>query len=173
MDIAVLSKDSLKIKIKKTSLVVDPKPQMPKTDGDAVITLGEDFDAGRVNEYRVLINQAGEYEVGGLKISSFRVENELVFSFSSEGVDILLAKASGLSKVPSDKLQDYGVVIVNADISIPQNAITSMEPRAVVLYGEHAREGAKALGSGNAAKSSKISISENSLPEETEIYLLS
>ncbi|MBI3984573.1 MAG: hypothetical protein HY344_01330 [Candidatus Levybacteria bacterium] len=172
MDIAVLSKDSLKIKIKKTSLIVDPKPQMPKTEADAIISLEEEADVSRVNDFRVLINEAGEYEVGGLKISSFRVEKELVFSFSSEGVDILLAKASGLSKVPSDKLQDYGVVIVNVDVSIPQNAITSMEPRAVVLYGEHAREGAKALGS-QAAKSSKVSISENSLPEETEIYLLS
>ena len=173
MDVALLGPKSLKIKIKKTSLVVDPKKEITKTEGDAIIALENDFDPTRVNEVRVVISQAGEYEVSGLKISAFKSGNDLIFSFSSDGFEILLAKASALSQTPSDKLQDYGVVIVNADSHIPENVITSMEPRVIVLYGEKALEGAKTLGSQNPTKSSKVSFSESSLLEEMEIYLLS
>ncbi|MBI2026047.1 MAG: hypothetical protein HYT06_01555 [Candidatus Levybacteria bacterium] len=173
MDVALLSQNSLKIKIKKTSLVIDPKTDISKTDADAIIALGNDFDKSRVNEYRVIISEVGEYEVSGLKISSFKTDGELIFSFTSEGAEVLLAKASALSKTPSDKLADYGVVIVNADSHIPENVITSIEPRVVVLYGQKAQEGAKTLGSQNPTKSAKVSFSENSLPEEMEIYLLS
>lgn len=173
MDVSILGPNSLKIKIKKTSLVIDPKKEIAKIDGDAIIAFENDFDASRVNEARVVINESGEYEVSGLKISSFRSNGELIFSFSSDSTEILLAKASALSNTPSDKLQDYGVVIVNADSHIPENVITSMEPRVIVLYGEKALEGAKTLGSQNPTKSSKVSFSESSLLEEMEIYLLS
>lgn len=173
MDVALLGPNSLKIKIKKTTLVIDPKKEIAKTDADAIIATQKDFDASRVNEVRVVIDESGEYEVAGLKISSFRSKEELIFSFSSDSAEVLLAKASALSNTPSDKLQDYGVVIINADSHIPENVITSIEPRIVVLYGEKAFDGAKTLGSQNPAKSSKVSFSEGSLSEEMEIYLLS
>lgn len=173
MDVTLLSQNSLKIKIKKTSLIIDPKKEIAKIDGDAIIAFENDFDSSRVNEARVVINESGEYEVSGLKISAFRSSKDLIFSFSSDSCEILLAKASALSNTPSDKLQDYGVVIVNTDSHIPENVITSMEPRVVILYGEKALEGAKTLGSQNPTKSSKVSFSESSLPEEMEIYLLS
>lgn len=173
MDVALLGQNSLKIKIKKTTLVIDPKKEIAKTDADAIIATQKDFDASRVNEARVVIDESGEYEVSGLKISSFRSKEELIFSFSSDSAEVLLAKASALSNTPSDKLQDYGVVIINADSHIPENVITSIEPRIVVLYGEKALDGAKTLGSQNPAKSSKVSFSEGSLSEEMEIYLLS
>ena len=140
MDVALLGPNSLKIKIKKTILIIDPKKEIAKTEADAIIATQKDFDASRVNEVRVVINESGEYEVSGLKISSFRSNGELIFSFSSDSTEILLAKASALSNTPSDKLQDYGVVIVNADSHIPENVITSMEPRVIVLYGEKAIE---------------------------------
>ncbi len=173
MDVALLGPNSLKIKIKKTSLIIDPKKDIAKIDADAIIVTGKDYDPSRVSEHRVIINQTGEYEVSGLKISSFKSGEELIFSFSIDAIEVLLAKASALSNTPSDKLQDYGVVIVDADSHIPENVITSIEPRVVILYGEKAAEGAKTLGNENATKSSKISFSEEKLPEEMEIYLLS
>ena len=173
MDVVLLGENSLKIKIKKTSLVVDPQKEITKIDADAIIATYKDYDASRLTDYRVIINKVGDYEVSGLKISSFKSSEELIFSFSIDAVEVLLAKASVLTNTPSDKLQDYGIVIVNADSHIPENVITSMEPRVVILYGEKAVEGAKALGSQDGVKSSKVSVSEDRLPEETEIYLLS
>ena len=173
MDVALLSKDSLKIKIKKTTLIVDPTKETPKTDADAILALSENADKSRVNEYRVLINGAGEYEVGGLKISAFTAVKDLIFSFSLENSEAILAKSSSLAEISSDKVKDYSIVIVNADSEINQSVITSMEPRIVVIYGDRAIEAAKILGKENFVKSSKININEDKLPEETEIYLLS
>lgn len=173
MDVALLGPNSLKIKIKKTSIVVDPQKEITKIDADAIIATTKDYNTSRVTDYRVIISETGDYEVSGLKISSFRSNGELLFSFSIDAVEVLLAKASVLTNTPSDKLQDYGIVIVNADSHIPENVITSMEPRVVILYGEKAVEGAKALGKQDVSKSSKVSLSEDRLPEETEIYLLS
>ena len=99
MDIALLPKNSLKIKIKKTSIMVDPNKEMPKTDTDAVIALNGNIDESRVNGYRVLINGAGEYEVGGLKISAFRATDDLIFSFSFETFEAILAKTDKIFKL--------------------------------------------------------------------------
>ena len=76
MDVALLGSNSLKIKIKKTSLIIDPKKDIAKIDADAIIVTGKDYDPSRVSEHRVIINQTGEYEVSGLKISSFKSGEE-------------------------------------------------------------------------------------------------
>lgn len=173
MDIALLSKDSLKLKIKKTTLIIDPKSSISKIEADAVIAISKDIDESRVNDARVLLNGAGEYEVNGLKISAVGTNENLLFSFSLDNFEIVLVKASVLSKISQDKIKDYEVAIVNADSEINQSVITSMEARVIVLYGEKAMEAAKDLGKENPISVSKLSVSEDKLPEETEIYLLS
>ncbi len=172
MDIAILSKDSLKIKIKKTTLVTDPRSENPKQDADAIIATDKNIEPKRVSEYRVLINNVGDYEVSGLKIVGQKIEDSIIYTFINESVETLFAKASVLAKMPTDKIKDYSVVVVNVDADLP-NVITSFEPRVIVLYGEKAVDGAKSLGKEDAAKSSKVSFSEDKLPEETEIYVLS
>lgn len=173
MDIAIVSKDSLKIKIKKTSLLLNPRTDMSKTDADAILAADNSIDQSRVNDYRVLINGAGEYEVSGLKIVVTRFDGSLLFNFIQEGVDVILAKASTLSKIPSDKVKDYQIAIIEADADLLQSVITAMESRIIVLYGEHAVAAAKNLSKEGLVSASKVSFSEDKLPEETEIYLLS
>lgn len=172
MDIAILSNDSLKIKIKKTTLVADPRSDIAKVDADAIVATDKNIEPKRVNEYRVLINSVGDYEVSGLKIVGQKIDEGITYTFIYESVETLFAKASVLAKMPTDKIKDYSVVIVNVDTDLP-NVITSFEPRVIVLYGEKAVDGAKSLGKEDAAKSSKVSFSEDKLPEETEIYVLS
>ena len=173
MDVQVLSGNSLKLKIKKTALVIDPESSIPKTDADVVISFEEKPEASRVANARVLINGAGEYEVGGLKISSVKIGNSLLFSFGLENLEIALIKASSLLEISSDKIKNYEIVLVNTDSDINQSILTAMEPRVIVLYGEKMKEAARKLGKAGSAASSKISFSEDKLPEETEIYLLS
>lgn len=173
MDISLLSKNSLRLKIKKTTLIIDPNSSIAKIEADAVIAISKDIDESRVNDARVLLNGAGEYEVNGLKISATGTNEDLLFSFSLDEIGIALVKASVLSKISQDKIKDYEVVIVNADTDISQSVITSMEPRVIVLYGEKAMEAAKNLGKEDPVAVSKLSVSEDKLPEETEIYLLS
>lgn len=172
MDIQIFDNDTLRLKIKKTTLAVDPKTKVTKFDADAVLVMDKDTDPSRVNESRVTITGAGEYEISGLKISGINSEKDVLYGLSSENSNILVAKASSLDKISSEKLGDYQVVVVNVDSDLNQSLITAMEPRIVVLYGEKSKEGAKLLGKESAQKSSKISISEDKLPEELEVMIL-
>ena len=172
MDIQIFDNDTLRLKIKKTTLAVDPKTKVTKFDADAVLVMDKDTDPSRVNESRVTITGAGEYEISGLKISGINSEKDVLYGLSSENSNILVAKASSLDKISSEKLGDYQVVVVNVDSDLNQSLITAMEPRIVVLYGEKSKEGAKLLGKESTQKSSKISISEDKLPEELEVMIL-
>jgi len=173
MDIQILSGESLRLKIKKTILIIDPNLSIPKSEADAIVTFDKNSEISKVANCRLLINGAGEYEVGGLKIASFKIGNGLMFSFGIENLEAALIKASFLSEASLDKIKNYDVVLINADLEINQSALTAMEPRVIVLYGKNASQAAKELGKASLTPSSKVSFSEEKLPEETEIYLLS
>lgn len=172
MDISLLSSNSLKLKMLKTSIVYNPEDKTPKTEADAVMANTKNVNLAKVKDSRVFINSSGEYEVGGLKISGIKFDGEVIFSFNMEGSETVLANASGLAKIPQDKIRDYSIAIINADSEIPQNVITAIEPRVIVLYGDNSKEAAGALGK-NTTSAGKVSISENKLPEETVVYVLS
>lgn len=172
MDFAILGEETLRIKGKKVSIAVDPKEKVVKFDAEAILLTDKIFDASRVSDYRVIVDGPGEYEVSGLKISGIRSDSGVVYELTSEGANILVARASALDKISVDKLDDYKIVVINADSELNQTVITAMEPRVIILYGLMKKEGAKKLGSENTSISSKISLSEEKLPEELEIMLL-
>ncbi len=172
MDFQLIGENTLKIKIKKTTLALNPKSSVSKFDADAILLLDKDSDVSRISNPRVIISGAGEYEVSGLKISALKAEDDLLYELSIDSASALVAKASSLEKVSSDKLGDYKVALINVDTDLNQSKVTAIEPRLVILYGEKAKEGAKVLGREDVSKSSKISVSEDKLPEELEIMLL-
>jgi hypothetical protein len=172
MDIQIFGADSLKIKSKKTTLAIDPKSSIQKFEADAIILLDKNSDVTRINDFRVVIDAAGEYEINGLKISGTTSENDTIFTVTSENVPTLIAKASSLEKFSAEKIGDYKIVIINADSDLDQGRVTAMEPNMVILYGEKAKEIAKTLGKESASVSSKITLSEDKLPEEMDVMIL-
>ncbi|MGA2967728.1 MAG: MBL fold metallo-hydrolase [Candidatus Levyibacteriota bacterium] len=172
MDIQILGERTLKIKSKKTTLAIDPVVSIQKFDADAILLTSKDGDANRITNYRVVITEPGEYEVSGLKIVGIKSDGDSIFSLISENVRALVAKASSLKQISTEKIGDYQIVVVNADTEVSESAITAMEPSIVVLYGLKAKETAKALGKEDAAISTKISFAEDKLPEETEVLVL-
>ena len=175
MDIQILGNGSLKIKSKKATLAVDPKSSLPKFDAEAILLMDKssESDTKRVDNFRVVISGAGEYEVAGLKISGIKAGNEVMFGLSSENANAIITKASFLENVTAEKIGEYKIAIINADAKLNQSILTSMEPSVVVLYGEKAKEEAKAMGKESTSSSSKISISEDKLPEEMDVIVLS
>jgi hypothetical protein len=173
MDIQIFEQGSLKIKVKKTTLAINPKSSIQKFDADAVIVIDKDSDVSRVNNFRVVIDATGEYEVSGLKISGVKTEVDIMFVLTSGNVATLLASASSLEKATAEKIGEYEVLILNADADLNQGLITAMEPKVVILYGLKAKEGAKALGKEAASTASKIILAEDKLPEEMDVMLLS
>lgn len=171
MDIHIFGNDTLKIKSKKATLAIDPKPLVQKFDADAVLVIDKASDPSRVNESRIILDGVGEYEVSGLKISGLK-SKETMYVLSSEGIDAIIAKASSLEKLSLDKVGEYKIVIINADSDLNQSIVTAMEPSVVVLYGEKKKELAKILGKENALQSLKITLMEDKLPAEMDVMLL-
>jgi hypothetical protein len=173
MEVTLLDKTSLRIKSKHTNFVVDPFDKLPKISTDAVIILSADtIDLSKVTDYRVVVKSPGEYEVGGVKISGIDVDGVTVYGLTVDNIDILLAKASSVTKV-SEKLKEYDIAIFNVDSEINQTVVTALEPRVVVLYGEKANEAAKALGKENVEKLQKFTAAKDKLPEEMQVVVLS
>jgi len=172
MDIQIFGAGALKIKFKKTTLAVNPKSVIQKFDADAVIVTDKDCDVTRINNFRVVIDAPGEYEVSGLKISGVKTETDLMFVLTSGNVSALLATANSLAKATAEKIGEYEILIINADAELNQSLVTAMEPKIVVLYGEKDKEGAKALGKESASTSSKITLAEDKLPEEMDVQIL-
>ena len=172
MDIQILGEDSIKIKTKKTALVIDPKTAIQKLEADAILLTTRIGDVSRVTDYRVVIDGVGEYEVSGLKIIGMKSEDDLVFALVSDSVRVLVAKASSLKKISSEKIGDCQIVVINADDDASESMITAMEPRIIVLYGLKAKEAAKALGKEEIVVSTKTSFAEDKLPEETQVIVL-
>ena len=173
MDIQIFGVDSLKIKSKKTTLAIDPKPSIQKFDADAIVLLDKNSDVSRINNFRVVIDAVGEYEVNGLKISGVASEADIIYTIISDNIPVLIAKASALEKLSVDKVSECKILIINADSDLNQGRVTAMEPSVVVLYGLKAKEVAKNLGKENAVSSPKIMLSEDKLSEEMDVMLLS
>lgn len=175
MDVTLLSQNSIKIKSKKASLIFDPVLDMQKNNADAVILLSDKaVDLKKVEDYRVVISGAGEYEVGRIKINGVKAGSGTVYSLIIDGVDVLVGKASDLS-LTSDKNQEHRVAIIRVDSEIKESIITSIEPRLIILYGEKTDEAIKALGKEkkDVEVTKKLSFNEDKLPEEMGVAVLS
>jgi hypothetical protein len=172
VDIQIFDNSTLKIKNKRTILAFDPVKNISKFDADAIVLTGGDSDISRISNPRVIIDGPGDYEISGLKISCIGTALDRIYILNSDNTNVLVAKSSAVNKMSSDRIGEHQVVILNADEDINQSIVTSMEPRVVILYGDKKKEGAKALGMESNSMVSKISISEDKLPEELKVYIL-
>ncbi len=177
MDINLLDKNTLKIKLKKTNFVVDPKEKTPKTSADAIIALDrESFDATRVADYRIIIKGPGEYEIGGIKLIGYKYDNEFTsYSFITGNISVLVGKVSSLEKI-LDKIDEHKIAILDVDAKMNPSIVTAIEPNCLVLYGEMVKEGLESLGKEalerKTEQSQKLTINEDKLSEEMQIIIL-
>lgn len=170
MEVAVLSDSSLRIKSKKSSLVVDPKPKMPKTSADAILLLGE-ADTSKVEEYRLLINDDGEYEVGGIKITGQSKDSGIFYNLNVDSSQIFLSKVSTLEKM-ADMPSEAEIAVLNVDANLNESIIASLEAKVIVLYGEKTQEGLKALGKTDLSPAKKFVAAKDKLTEAAETQIV-
>ncbi|MEK7450703.1 MAG: hypothetical protein AAB662_02055 [Patescibacteria group bacterium] len=173
MDIAIINENSIKIRGKHVGFIIDPPTSGPKISADAIIYLSKDLpaDASRIEEYRVIIKGPGEYQVNGAMITGVKTDKENVYRIVLDDVQILVAKASGISKFKGD-MGSSEVLILNTDSEIEASVITNMEPRIVILYGERKEGAAKILGKSEIKKTEKVTVSKEQLPEMMEVIVL-
>ena len=169
MEITLLDKNSIRIKGKKTTLVVDPKT---KTVGDCVLIL-HDTDSGlasQVEGSRLVVQGPGEYEVGGTKISALKRGEELLYIITIDSVALCLAKSDAMQK-SQEAIQECSIAVFLADELIAESLVAAVSPKIAVVYGEKALESTKAFGK-EIAPVNKIQISAEKLPEEMQVVVL-
>ena len=173
VDVSILGNNSIKIRGKGSSFVIDPKPKIPKVVSDAVILLREKEDEEgilRVLDHRVVIKGEGEYEIGGVRIVGTKTSGNFLYSLTIDNMNVFIALTSALSKI--QEAGDYNILILNVDSDFKDTMITAFSKNAVILYGEKAPDVLRMFGE-KITKSQKFSVSADKLPPETEVVILS
>lgn len=173
MDIVLLSENSLRIKGKSASIVINPTPSSGKTEAQGVLKLWEypGFSDQKVEEERILIVGPGDYEVGGIKVSTTRVGDKLVARLEVDGVKVLVGTGENIIKI-ADKVEGADIALINSDEAFNYSGLSSVEPRVLLAYGIKKEEFRKSLGKESIPPVSKFSITKDKLPEEMQVLLL-
>lgn len=169
MEISLLGERSIKLRGKKISLVVNPKENSPKFLSD-VLVFYRKSDVFFSQDVKLVIDGAGEYEIGGVKLSGNAVDGDIFYTIILDGITLLFAKTSTLSKL-KELPDECDIVLLESDASLPQAVATALSPNVMLLYGEFAAKDAKDLGS-ESSSISKYSVTRDKLPEETQIVVL-
>lgn len=172
MDISIVGENSLKLKGKKVTFIVDPVKEMPKTSADAVILLNggnKNIDLSRITDSRIIMEGPGSYEVGGIKISGLKTPKGIIYKLLIDDIITILGSST------DTKAEDYDVcqvAIVNTTNDFSESYVTALEPKITILYGENKTESAKKLGAESITMIPKITILKDKLPEKMEIAVL-
>lgn len=172
MDVMILGQNSLRIKGKHASIVINPDTKTGKTEAEAIILLANypDFSDAKIEGRRITIKGSGEYEVGGIKISTIKVDEALVAKLDVDNVKILIGDASLLEKI-QDKIEECQVLIVNMNKDFSNSALAAFEPKVLIAYGPNSEAVVKSLGK-ETVKTTKYSTTFEKLPQELEVVLL-
>lgn len=171
MDISIVGKNSIKLKGRLATFIVDPSSVLPKTQADAIILLNgiNNIDTGRVIETRLIISGAGGYEVGGVKISGAATPKGILYKLSIDDVSIIVGRTM---ESKTEGFSACQVALINADSDFNESFVTGLEPKIIVIYGDKKIEAVKTLGAENVASVPKITIAKDKFPEKMEVVML-
>ena len=172
MDVSILSKNSIKIRSKHASFIVDPQSLGPKVSCDAVILLNNNnIDLSKVVDYRIVINGPGEYEISGAKVSCIKADLGFIYSLMVDGFSVILGSSSEIPKIKDDTFLCQ-IAILNVDDELNSSLVTKLEPKIMILYGEDKEGAVKILGKENIPPIKKFTVVKDKLPEEMEVIIL-
>ena len=133
-----MQKSMLRLKGKHATFVVNPQDE---TDANAAFFLDDTLPSVKT-ENSVMIHGAGDYEIGGVKITGTRGDKGILYSLNIDGI------------------------ATNAAF------LTSLATNVIAVYGEKAVETVKGFEKENLQPVTKYSATAGKLPVEVEIVLL-
>lgn len=168
MEIALLPQNALRIKGKHATFVVNPQD---KANYDAAILLGKSFAETTIIEEAVVIRGPGEYEIGGIKMTGTRVDTDVIFSLTVDGVEVLLGTIPALDKL-QHKLKEHHIATVLCNSASNVSFITSLASNVIIFYGDEATSVSQAFGKEAVKALQKYQATVDKLPQEVETVLL-
>ena len=167
MEFSLLNKSALRVKSKHASFVINPQDA---TNANAALLLNDSLIPMSSDE-TVFFQGAGEYEVGGIKITGTRHEDATVYSLSIEGVLVLIGSLPVLSSL-QQKMKEHNIVVALCDEPSSASFITSLTTNVVLFYGSASNEVAEGFEKEKLQHMNKYSISAGKLPTEVETIVL-
>ena len=169
MEISLVASDSLKIRSKHSTLMVNDIGKGIVYQG--VLIIGKDMDSSHLPVNIPVISGPGEYEIGGIKITGIP-DGHTIYSMHIDGIDVLLTTTSALEKMHS-KLKEHHIIVLREDDSFPPSSLIALSPRVLLVYGEGSEKIVKSLSKEDVNQSNKYLTSLEKLPLELEVVLLS
>ena len=129
MELTKHGDNSIKIKLKKLTIVTDPEK---KTEAEAAIVTVGVPPKTLYEEYPLVIEGPGEYEKNGVYIKGEKVGDGVTYEII-DGAKIHLAPSSSLEKFKEE--DDIDVLIVKTMSVVDESIFSSFSSSIVVLYG--------------------------------------
>lgn len=182
MDIYFLGFTAVRLRGKKTSIVIDPFDKektgikFEKTEADAVLLTAKNspqMSIQQIANSRVVIDGPGEYEVGGVSIVGIAASGLTTYYIKMDGI-ALLHPGALQKKLSENELDRYP----NVDIFFapPEGAdmVSKLEPKVVIPinFGDNISRLLKELGKEGTKPATKLSITKDKLPAELEVVVL-
>ena len=128
MEVASVSQNSIKIKTKNATFIIDP---VGKIDADVVILTQKPQDYSEFGD-NVVIDGPGEYEVSGVGIKGEKVNDKLSFDFFEDNQRLLFIPLSAAKKLETE---DYTATILALDEKI-EGELPSITSEIVAVIGD-------------------------------------
>lgn len=170
MEIVLLAENGLKIKGKQSSLLLNSNDASVFS---AILSFDTNFSTPQKSP-AVLINNPGEYEVGGIKITGLRSGGSggtTVFSLKIDGIEVLLGEIEAVEKI-HQKLKEHNIVVLYVDKNMDASFVTGLAVNCVLFYGEKASEVLKTFAKDNVQEMNKYQTTLEKIPSEMETILL-
>lgn len=170
MEISLLTNNSIRIKGKIGSLIVNPL--IKATDANGYIFDNETtVDNSKLNPDAVRLKGPGEYEFGGFKVTGTKINGETVYTIRVDKIEILLGTRQYLEKEYS-KLNEHHIVVLNNTNVGDSSFVSSLATNVIIYYGEKAEENMNHFSKDGYKKETKYSVTFDKLPQEIEKVLL-
>lgn len=168
MEFARLQNGGIRLKGKKVTFTVDKADKL----ANAFLILSKSTVIDNPEE-AVILNGAGEYEVGGVKMTGFQNNTQTVYSLNIDSVTILVGAIDSLQKLQS-KLKEHDIVLVSTDDSTTDSAafLASLASNVIIFYGEKAPELNQVFPVEKSQQINKYSVTREKLPAEIETIVL-
>lgn len=127
----------------------------------------------RQKSKKLLINGPGEYEVGGVLVTSVALGEEIAHAVEVDGINVLhlTGDARKLSERDLTSIGKVDVLLVDtADVKQAENAVSDLVPRVVIPFGAHAAEICATAGVKDAQPQARFSW--NGVAASTKAVLL-
>lgn len=208
MEITHLGHACFKLRGKNTTLLLDPFGEniglkMPKVTADVVLTTHKHFDhhdLSKVEDYRVLIESPGEYEVGGAQILGISAYHDAQKGADRGKVTLYQIKMDGLTLVhlgdlgeklnekQTEELNGADILMIpvggifTIDAVVASEVVGQIEPKIVIPM-HYLVPGLKfnllplvnflkEMGKDDVKPQTKLVVTKDKLPEELEVVVL-